>query len=90
MHVEAAETLALEALAFLASDERRLGALLAQAGWTLDELRAGASDPIVLAGVLDFLLSDERLVVAFCEAANCVPEAPLRARRALPGSAFDG
>jgi hypothetical protein len=87
---QAAETLALEALAYLASDERRLGALLAQAGWTLGELRVGAGDPAVLAGVLDFVLSDERLVVGFCETAGCAPEMPMRARRALPGSSLDG
>ena len=90
MDGQAAETLALEALAYLASDERRLGALLAQAGWTLPELRAGVSDPLVLAGILDFVLGDERLVVGFCEASGCSPEAPMRARRALPGSSIDG
>ena len=58
MDEQAAETLALEALAYLASDERRLGALLAQAGWTLPELRSGLGDPFVLAGILDFVLSD--------------------------------
>ena len=90
MDGEAAETLALEALAFLASDERRLGALLAQAGWTLPELRAGLADSHVLAGILDFVLSDERLLVAFCEVSGCGPETPMRARRALPGSGFEG
>ncbi|HXZ67897.1 MAG TPA: DUF3572 domain-containing protein [Alphaproteobacteria bacterium] len=88
--MEAAETLALEALTFLASDERRLGALLAQAGWTLPELRARLGDPHVLAGILDFVLSDERLVVGFCESSGCAPEMPMRARRALPGSGFEG
>jgi len=86
---EAAQTLGLEALAFLAADERRLGALLAQAGWTLSDLRAQLSDPVVIGGILDFLLSDERLVVAFCEAYGCAPEAPMRARRALPGAPSD-
>ena len=90
MDPEAAETLALEALSFLASDERRLGALLAQAGCTLPELRAGLADSQVLAGILDFVLSDERLVIEFCKASGCAPEAPMRARRALPGSGVDG
>ena len=90
MEKEAAETLALEALTYLASDERRLGALLAQAGWTLAELRSGLGETHVLAGILDFVLGDERLVMGFCEAAGCAPEAPLRARRALPGSGYEG
>jgi len=83
---EAAQVLGLQALSFLAADERRLGALLAQAGWTLAELRTGASDPQVLAGVLDFVLSDERLLSAFCEETGCAPEQPMRARRVLPGA----
>jgi Protein of unknown function (DUF3572) len=41
---------------------------------------------MVLAGVLDFLLSDERLVVGFCEASGHGLDAPMRARRALPGA----
>ena len=86
MNEEAAQSLALEALAYLAADERRLGALLVQAGWALADLRARLSDPVVLAGVLDFLLSDERLVLGFCEATGASPEAPMRARRALPGA----
>ena len=89
MDREAAETLALEALTFLATDERRLGALLAQAGWTLPELRAGLGDPHVLAGILDFVLSDERLVAGFCEVSGCTLETPMRARSALPGAAFE-
>ncbi len=89
MEHERAETLALEALAFLAADERYLGALLAQAGWTLAELRAQAGEPHVLAGILDFVLADERLLLAYCEAAGHSPTLVARARRALPGTALD-
>ena len=89
MNEEAAQTLGLQALAFLAADERRLGALLAQAGWTLPDLRERLSDPEVIGGILDFLLGDERLVVAFCEASGCSPEMPMRARQALPGASSD-
>jgi hypothetical protein len=89
MTSEAAETLALEALAFLAADERRLGALLAQAGWTLEELRAQASEPWVLAGIVDFLLADERLLFAFCAEAGLAPDQPGKARAALAGPGGD-
>jgi hypothetical protein len=89
MHPDQAQTLALEALAFLAADERRLGSLLAQAGWTLGELRAQASDPQVLAGILDFVLGDERLLLVFCEASGLNPQLVTQARRALPGTPLD-
>lgn len=89
MRREEAETLALCGLAFLAADERRLGALLAQAGWTLAELRAGAADPEVLAGILDFLIGDEKLLVGFCADIGDRPERIIQARRALPGRPLD-
>jgi hypothetical protein len=83
---EAAQALSLEALAFLAADENRLGALLAQCGWSLPELRAGAADPLVLAGVMDFLLGNETWLLEFCAETGCKPEMPMRARRLLPGA----
>ncbi len=82
---ENAETIALQALAHIAADEDRIGAFLAQTGLGVDELRAAAGDPIVLGGVLDFLLSDEASLLAFCETSNMAPELPGQARRALPG-----
>ena len=87
MNLEAAQALGLEALAFPAADERRLGALPAQAGWQLTDLRAQPNDREVIAGVLDFLLSDERLVLALCAVNGCAAETPMRARQALPGAA---
>jgi hypothetical protein len=89
MQVEAAESLALQALAFLAADERRLGALLAQAGWTLAELRDAAQEAHVLAGILDFLMSHEPFLLAFSAESGHGPELIAKARRALPGRPLD-
>lgn len=83
MNGESAETVALEALAYLAADERRLGALLAQAGWTLAELRAQAQEPYVLAGILDFLVAHEPFLVGFCEERAYTPNQVESARRVL-------
>lgn len=82
---ESAHTLALQALAYLAGEDEVFGAFLAQAGTDAATLRDRAADPDVLASVLDFLLSDEALVLAFCRAHGLPPEAPMRARAALPG-----
>ncbi|MEQ9520135.1 MAG: DUF3572 domain-containing protein [Parvibaculum sp.] len=82
---EIAETIALQALAHIAADEDRMSAFLTQTGLGVDELRAAASDPVVLGGVLDFLLSDEAGLLAFCEDLDMAPDVPGRARRALPG-----
>ncbi len=89
MRRDEAESLALQGLAFLAGDERRLGSLLAQAGWTLGELRAQAGEAHVLAGILDFLLGDEKLLLAFCETIGEAPERIARARAELPGRPLD-
>jgi hypothetical protein len=84
---EAAEALALRALAFLAEDPERLGRFLALTGLGPAELRMRAADPELLGGVLDHLLGDERLLMAFAEAREIRPEEVARARRVLPGAA---
>jgi hypothetical protein len=85
---DSAEALALRALAFLAEEPERLGRFLALSGLGPDELRSRAGDPALLGGVLDHLLSDERLLVAFAEASQIAPEEAARARRRLPGATF--
>ncbi len=82
---EAAEAVALQALTHIAADEDLLGAFLAQTGLAAEELKAQATDPALLGGVLDFLLSDETGLLAFCEAVSMEPELPGRARQSLPG-----
>src|SRR5437773_1706072 len=59
----AAEALALHALAFLAEDPERLGRFLALTGIGPADLKARAGEPEFLGGVLDHLLSDERLLL---------------------------
>ena len=85
MKSDVAETLALRALAWIAADEEFAGAFLAASGASADELRSRAGDPEFLGFVLDFLLSDDAAVLAFCEAAAVETDLPMRARAALPG-----
>ncbi len=47
-------------------------------------LRAGASEPAVLGGILDYFLENEGLLVAFCESSGLPPELAARARALLP------
>lgn len=60
-----AERLAIEALSFIASDETRLSQFLQVTGFTLEAIRAEASSQNFLAGILDFLLSDDSLLLVF-------------------------
>jgi hypothetical protein len=80
-----AEQLGLEALVFIAGREDDMGRFMAEAGCDPTEIRERAADAEFLAGVLDFLLADERLLIAFAAELNLDPTAPARARRHLPG-----
>lgn len=85
----AAETLALIALAHVASDEELLPRFLALSGLDLDDLRARAQDPAMLGAVLDFLLAHEPDLIRFAELQEIAPATIAKARRALPGAAVD-
>lgn len=83
----AAETLAAQALAWLAGDPDLIGALMASAGLSPADVRARMAEPEFLGFVLDFLLEDEARVLAFAAAAGVPPDRALRARASLPGGA---
>jgi hypothetical protein len=80
---EAAEALAIQALSFIAEEPDRLGAFLSATGIGPDGIREAARTPGFLAGVLDHMLADESLLVAFADSAGFDPASIARARRAL-------
>ena len=80
---EAAEMLAIQALGFIAAEPERLDAFLGATGLTLERLRESATEPDFLAGVLEHMLADESLLLAFAESAAIDPAAVARARNAL-------
>ncbi|MDE3079614.1 MAG: DUF3572 domain-containing protein [Paracoccaceae bacterium] len=82
---DAAETLALQVLGWLVSNDELLPVFLGASGASLADLRGRARDPVFLASVLDFLLMDDAWIVAFCDAAGLPYDAPMTARQALPG-----
>jgi hypothetical protein len=87
MTPETAQTTALQALAWIASDEDLLLALLERTGASGDDLRASAADPEFLGAVMDFLLENEQILTDFCEQNDFPPETPKQVRQALPGAA---
>ena len=72
--LEAAETIALKVLAFLAEDPARLGRFLAITGVGPAELRSGAGEPRMMASVLEYILGDESLLLMFASNAGVAPE----------------
>ena len=81
--LEKAETLALEALKFLAEDVQRFGGFLAATGIGPAALRAEAASPRVLAAVLDHLMQDEPLLLTFSANAGILAAAIPEAARLL-------
>ena len=80
-----AETLALQALAWIVGNDDLLPSFLGATGASEGDLRAQAADPAFLAAVLDFLTMDDAWVVAFCDAHRLAYDLPMQARAALPG-----
>lgn len=80
-----AEAMAISALAFLAERPEDLGRFLALSGIDPASLRGFAGELDFLAGVLDFLLGDEPLLVAFAGHAGVPPGRVVAARRRFDG-----
>ncbi len=80
---EAAETLAVQALAFIAEQPEQLARFLAETGIGPDQIRAAARQPDFLAGVLDHMLGNEALLIAFANSAGIDPAAVARLRNVL-------
>jgi hypothetical protein len=82
---EAAEALAVAALAYLAAEPEQLGRFLAASGIGPERIREAARDPGFLAGVLDHFSADEPLLIAFARERGLDPAEIERARAALTG-----
>jgi len=85
MTAEAAEALAAGALAYIAADGARLGSFLRETGLDPGTLARSAGDRGTLGAVLDLVVHDESLLLAFAAEAQVRPEAVLQAHRLLQG-----
>jgi uncharacterized protein DUF3572 len=86
---KAAEALAIQALSFIAADPERLGRFLAATGIGPGDIRAAAREPLFLAGVLDHISADERLLLAFATDAKSDPQTIVRAQSVLSGRRYE-
>jgi hypothetical protein len=82
---EAATAVAIAALSFVAGEPERLGRFLAITGIGPESIRAAAREPQFLLGVLDYVVSDEPLLIEFANQAGFDPEHVTRARDVLAG-----
>lgn len=81
----AAETTALQALGFIASDPDRLADFIATTGITAQDLKRRAADRDVMAASLEQLLQDEANLLMFCANARIPPGEIAGALAALTG-----
>jgi hypothetical protein len=70
---DSARSIAVAALNFLAADGERLERFLSITGLGPHNLRAAAADPDFYGSVLDYLLADEPLLLAFAADAGLEP-----------------
>ena len=85
LDAEGARALAIDALGFLAGDPVLMNRFLQLSGLEAHELRMAAADPAFFAGLLDFILADERTLTAFAAETAIAPASVGRAREALSG-----
>jgi hypothetical protein len=82
---EAASSLAVVALGYLAGDAEHLERFLALTGIGPGEIRKAAAEPGFLAGVLDYIAGNEALLRAVAAHAGVAPEELDKARQILSG-----
>ncbi len=85
MRQESAETVALQALGWLAGNDELFPTFLGTTGADGSDVAARAAEPAFLASVLDFLLMDDDWIIAFCDAAGLPYTTPRNARAVMPG-----
>ena len=85
MTVDAAQSLAIDALAYLSNTPDLMQRFLALSGIEAAHIREAAREPHFFAGVLKFFLAHEPTLLQFCEAADIPPQSVQAAFAALPG-----
>ncbi|MBP1805675.1 DUF3572 domain-containing protein [Rubellimicrobium aerolatum] len=85
MTPDRAETIALEALAWIAADEELLPQLAGATGASLEDARDRVADPAFLAGILEFLTMEDRWIRRFCDDRGLAYDEPMTALMTLPG-----
>lgn len=82
---ETAETVALQALGWLAGNEELMPVFLGSTGASVDDVKRQAGDPAFLGSVLDFIMMDDNWVIDCAASAAMPPERIMQARQSLPG-----
>ena len=87
--VDEAESLAMAAFSAITGDAERMSRFMAVSGLQPETIRQAASAPRFFAGILDYVVSDEPLLIALAEELNIKPERVMGAHLALSPSEFE-
>jgi Protein of unknown function (DUF3572) len=85
MEQESAQTVALQALAWLAGDEDLFLTFLAATGADAADIRMRATQVEFQVAILDFLLMNDAHVIGFCDSAGIAYTIPMTALVSLQG-----
>ena len=86
MTPEIAQTLAVQALAWLIGEDDLRDVFLGASGASEQDLRNGVRDQVFLGSLLDFICMDDAWVTRFCDENGILNYMdPMMARQALPG-----
>lgn len=80
---EMSQSFTIAALTYLSDNEDALHRFLAESGLAADELRQLSESEELLAGLVDYFLSNETILMALCEQHDISTEDVWRVRRAL-------
>ena len=85
MTPENAQIIAIQALGWIAADEDLVTIFMGSTGCSVESLKAGLDDPVLLLSVLDFILMDDQWVIDFCKVAKLDPLQLKSVRGFFPG-----
>ncbi len=83
---EDAQEIAIRTLTFLAGDEERMSRFLALSGMGPQDIRDNANEAGFHVALLDYLMSDEALLLTFCGNENIDPQLIAPAHHLLEGA----
>ena len=84
------ESIAIAALSWIAADGELINRFAALSGIEPTDMRAAATEPGFLAGVLAFILAHEPTLMRFCDENDLRPEDVAQAGETLAGGAAPG
>jgi hypothetical protein len=87
--IEEAETLAVAAFSAITGDEERMSRFMAISGLRPDTIRQAAASPRFFAAILEYVVSDEPLLIALAAELSVKPERLMGAHLALSPSEFE-